>query len=134
VFISHAHSDNGWADRLSSELKSAGIQVWEPSSVLPGADYSREVSKALGRADALVVLVSPAAMGSDYVRNEIRYALGQERFQDRLIPVLVKRTPSEKVPWILRDFEWVKGNPTRAAKEIMTRLRGSRDEARAKTS
>jgi hypothetical protein len=132
VFISHSDSDSAWARQLSERLKVAGLEVWDPSTeLLPGSDFSQEVSKALARSDALIVLVSPEAMKSDWVRREIQFALGEERFQARLVPVLVKPTPSSTIPWILRGLEWAKGSPNRVAERIVTLLRRSRSESRA---
>ena len=48
----------------------------------------------------MVVLVSPEAMKSPMVRNQIQYALGSLRFENRLIPVIVRPTPD--LPWILK--------------------------------
>ena len=134
VFISSAASDSAWARKLADQLRAADVDVWEPSTeLLPGADFSAEVAKALDRAEALVVLVSPASMKSDWVRREIQHALGTERFGSRLIPVLVEPTPEDDVPWILRTLPWAKGSPARAAQQIITLLEShGRREVRAK--
>ena len=114
VFISAAKSDNAWARDLSERLEKAGIDTWVPvAEILPGANWSREIGRALDRADAMVVLVSPDAMKSDWVRREIQFALGEERFENRLIPVQVRRTPSDDIPWILRELQWAEGNQTK---------------------
>lgn len=80
----------------------------------------------------MIVLVSPAAMKSPWVRKEIQFALGQERFQDRLIPVLVKQTPSENIPRILRTLQWAKGSADKVAGQVVKALQApKRREARA---
>jgi hypothetical protein len=90
VFISAAASDAPVARELASRLKAAGVEAGNPIiEALPGENVSAELGRALDRADAVIVLVSPAAMKSPSVRHEIQFALGQERFQNRLIPVLV---------------------------------------------
>jgi hypothetical protein len=123
VFVSHAASDHDWARQLVEQLTAAGLQVWDHSTdLLPGADFSREVSKALDRADIFVVLISPAAVKSEWVRREIQYVLGDERFQDRLIPVLVEPTAKGDVPWILNKLEWAKGSPQKVAEWIAKAL------------
>jgi hypothetical protein len=123
VFISHATRDSDWARRLVDQLTAAGLHAWDSSTdLLPGSDFSREVSRALDRADLLVVLISPAAVKSDWVRREIQYALGTEKFQDRLIPVLVEPTAKEDVPWILNKLDWAKGTPEKVAEQIAKAL------------
>ena len=89
---------------------------------LPGENVSAVLGRALDRADAVIVLVSPAAMKSPAVRHEIQFALGQERFQNRLIPVLAKQTPADDIPWILRTLRWPKGGVDKVADEILRTL------------
>jgi hypothetical protein len=134
VFISSAASDSAWARKLADQLRAADVDAWEPSTdLLPGADFSAEVARALDRAEALVVLISPSSMKSEWVRQEIQHALGTERFRSRLIPVLVEPTPDDDVPWILRTLQWAKGTPARAAQQIVALLETQgRRETRAK--
>jgi TIR domain-containing protein len=136
VFISAAASDAPRVRDLTERLKAAGVEAWNSAiEALPGANVSAEMGRAIGRADAIVVLVSPAAMKSAWVRREIQFALGQERFENRLIPVLIKRTPSNEIPWILRDLQWAKGNTAEVAKKILTILSASKTpQARAQAS
>ena len=134
VFISSADTDATWARKLADQLRAADVDVWASSTdLLPGANFSAEIAKALDRAEALVVLISPAAMKSEWVRREIQHALGTERFGGRLIPVLVEPTPDDDVPWILRTLQWATGTPARAAQQIIALLEtpGKR-ETRAK--
>jgi hypothetical protein len=71
-------------------------------------------------------------MKSPWVRREIQFALGEERFQDRLIPVLAKQTPSEVIPWILRKLHWAKGGADKVADQVLKVLQVPKPrEARA---
>jgi TIR domain len=107
IFISHSESDTPLAEELCRHLKSLGAQVFLDTWLLPGDNWHLEIGKALEAADSMVVLISPAAARSVWVQQEILYALGSERFQDRLIPVEVE--PTEDYPWVLRQLEWIKG-------------------------
>src|SRR5438477_366590 len=85
---------------LRSKLDAAGVDVLDPVADLPpGANFALAIGRALERADVMVVLLSPDAVRSDGIRREIEYALGNTRFRDRLVPVLVRRT--NEMPWIL---------------------------------
>ena len=55
----------------------------------------------------MVVLLSPDALRSSWVRREIDYALSEQRYSNRLIPVLPKELNEEAVPWILRRLRMV---------------------------
>jgi hypothetical protein len=131
IFISSATTDTDWALDLSDHLEKAGLEPWVMAAeILPGSNWSQAAGEALNRADAIVVLVSPEAMKSDRVRHEIQYALGNERFENRLIPVLVKRTPPNDIPWILRDLQWAEGKPDQVARQVVKTLRVSSAQAR----
>jgi TIR domain-containing protein len=123
VFVSYAHEDQKWARQLISQLSEKGIDVWDaPSKLLPGDNWSLEIGKALERAQAIIVLLSPAAVRSPNVRREIEYALASERFQDRLIPIVVK--PTTKMPWILEQLKPVRGTgPSEVSNRVVRRLK-----------
>lgn len=109
VFLSYARSDQPWARKLSEYLDAAGFQVFDPvDELLPGDNWSLEIGRALDASEAMVVLISPAGVSSPWVQREIQYALGSERFQDRLIPVEVE--PTEDFPWVLNHLPWIKLN------------------------
>ena len=133
VFISYARKDEAYAARLREGLVGAGLRVWEPRSLSPGDNWAREMGKALDRADAVVVLLSPDSVASDSVKREIEFTISSPRFKDRLIPVLVRPTP--EVPWILRELpQWLEArDPVTAAKRIADLLESPRTPARAKT-
>ncbi len=104
VFISHAHSDRALAKALASELEKRGLSVWRnEADLLPGDNVWLRTGEALKKSEAMVVLVSPESMRSEWVRHEIEYALGNQKYESKLFPVEVRPTPS--MPWILREFK-----------------------------
>jgi len=119
VFLSYAHSDQQCARKLSEYLDAAGFQVFDPADeLLPGDNWSLEIGRALDTSEAMVVLISPAGVLSPWVQREIQYALGSERFQDRLIPVEVE--PTNDFPWVLNHLPWIKleGNFAEAGEQL----------------
>jgi hypothetical protein len=67
------------------------------------------------------------------MQHEIEYALGQERFSGRLIPVMVRKT--NEFPWILKHFGMVRyEDPRRAGKEIVEALRSSESAPQKRAS
>ena len=133
VFISAATSDAPLVREITARLEAAGVDAWNSAvEALPGTNISAELGRALGQAEAVIVLVSPAAMKSLWVRREIQFALGEEKLQDRLIPVLAKPTPSEVIPWILRKLQWPKGDADKVAEQVLKVLQVPKPrEARA---
>jgi len=107
VFLSYAQSDREVAKELASRLEEAGHSVWLPDDELfPGENWALEIGKALNESEAMVVLLSPQAMKSDWVRKEIEFALGARQYRGRLIPVMVK--PTSDIPWILKKLPIVR--------------------------
>ena len=112
VFISYSHADKKWADALRSGLTEEGFEVTVPGDdIEPGENWHLEIGKALDRANAMVVLLSPDSVASKSNRAEIEYALFSPQFRHRLIPVLVK--PTADIPWILRKQQFI-----RATKDV----------------
>ena len=111
VFVSHSHADAELAALVSEALRNEGLEVWDPDlNLLPGDNWAAEVARALEESDAMVVLLTPDAIGSPWVRREMEYALGAKRYSNRLIPVAVgdrDRIPAHDIPWIVRQLPWV---------------------------
>jgi hypothetical protein len=119
VFISYSRADEEWADRLRTALARQDIQVWNPASqISPGENWGLKYGKALQNSDAVVVLLSPDSVKSDWVRHEIEYALSSPQFRDRLIPVIVRAT--DEIPWILRKQQLIRA--TKDADETARRI------------
>jgi hypothetical protein len=134
VFISHSHKDRNFAQKLAAQLKDEGLDVWNPEQeLLPGDLWSLTLGKALEKADAMVVLLSPDSVNSPQTLNEIQYALGEKHFRGRLIPVLVR--PTKNIPWILEKLPMVKLKPgsQKAAQQIINLLRKKPSLARTGT-
>lgn len=111
VFLSYSHEDRDLAHRVAVSLSEAGLTVWDPAiELLPGDPWARKIDQALEESDAMVVLLTPRAIDSPWVRREIEYALGEVRFENKLIPVLVDSQSellADKIPWILRRLKLV---------------------------
>ena len=110
VFMSHSDSDAVLAARVSEALENNGLEVWDPDrELLPGDNWAGEIARALEESNAMVVLLTPAAAGSRWVKREIEYALGAKNFTNRLIPVVVgdrDQFPKNEMPWIVRKMRW----------------------------
>jgi len=103
IFLSYAQPDEHFARALSSQLERRGFSVWSPAEeLLPGDNVWLRIGEALKKSKAMIVLLSPDSMRSEYVRREIEYALGDPNYEGRLFPVQVR--PTADIPWILRKI------------------------------
>lgn len=86
VFISHVEENRATAEAIVRGLQSAGYKAWsyELSSV-PGPTYLSQVMNAIEQASAVILVISPEALGSHQVAREIEAAHELDR---PIIPVL----------------------------------------------
>jgi uncharacterized protein YjbI with pentapeptide repeats len=108
-FISYSAKDQMFADRLHADLQNAGVRCWFAPHDLPiGAKTWDSIDEAIRLKDKLLVVLSEASIGSDWVEDEVNKAYAEERDRKTIVlfPVriddVVMTTP---VPWArkLRD-------------------------------
>lgn len=108
VFLSHSSQDEGFADRLAGVLRDHGIPVWYSTVNIVGAQqWHDEIGSALRRCDWFVVVLSSNSVESIWVKRELLFALQQNRFVGRIVPVLLEDCDHEKLSWTLSLFQMV---------------------------
>ena len=110
IFISHVSENGEEAAAIARGLESAGYTAWlyERDS-LPGIRYLDQVAEAIEESEALLVIISPEALGSDQVTGEIDVAYEGRK---RLIPVLLR---IEHEQWQKRRRDWRQALATAAS-------------------
>ena len=124
VFLSYSAEDSEVARALALRLEEAGLETWDPAQALfPGDNWALKIGQALQESNAMLVLVTPHSMRSEWVRHELEYALGSARYKGRLLPVVLK--PAKEMPWILKRFPVVRIGPNleQAARQIAEQLK-----------
>src|SRR5262249_51415079 len=72
TFISHAHADNALCDRYADALQARGVPLYyDRANPQVGHKLGEMLEQELIRAHALVVLVTPAALATFWVGEEI---------------------------------------------------------------
>ncbi len=109
VFISYAHDATDIAEKIANLLKESGFEVWSENEILPGDNWAEKVAQALRDSNAMVVLLTPAALKSSWVLHETQYALSEERYNLRLIPVIIgdSKELEAKIPWIFKKLQLI---------------------------
>ena len=88
-------------------LRTAGFSVWTDAGLEPGTQsWQDAIAAALDQVQAVVVLLSPHASQSDWVKNEISFA---KRRKKRILPVLIAGDDESAVPISLINFQWIDG-------------------------
>jgi hypothetical protein len=102
TFISYSRTNKDFALRLAKELRAAGINIWVDLLDIPtGSRWDDEVEKALEYCEIFMVILTPASITSENVKDEIGYAIDAGKY---IVPVLLENA---KVPLRLRRFQYV---------------------------
>ena len=102
TFISYSRVNKEFALKLAKELKSAGFSVWLDQLDIPtGSRWDNELEKALEECDIFLLILTPAAIASENVKDEIGYAIDNRK---RILPILLENC---NVPLRLRRFQYV---------------------------
>ena len=90
AFLSYSHRNRRVAARLERELEARDVHVFrDATSLRAGEDWRAALERAARGADCVVVLVSPAAAASDWVRREVGWATAELEvggLVERIIP------------------------------------------------
>jgi nucleoside 2-deoxyribosyltransferase len=123
VFLSFASEDQAAAEELQRELYVQGVHARSDADMRPGTDWGAHLREAMDNADAVVFMVTSAAVASANVMTEIGAAIASGK---PVIPVVPAngRLPAG-LPAALRKWHFVragKRDATEVAAEIRDRL------------
>ncbi|HXQ15243.1 MAG TPA: SUMF1/EgtB/PvdO family nonheme iron enzyme [Caulobacteraceae bacterium] len=90
VFISYKKEDRAYAERIAAAFAAADVSVWWDDDIQPRAAWDSIIQREIEACAAVVVLWSPRAVESDWVRTEAHY--GHDR--GKLAPAMIE--PCEK--------------------------------------
>ncbi len=120
VFLSYANSDREFAERLTSQLQGLGSSLLvDRINLRHGEHILSALRSQIAAADFLVLLLSPAALESEWVQRELEYAVSKELRQRSITVVPVKVQPCH-VPGYLAAWEIV--DATRSVERAVTKL------------
>jgi hypothetical protein len=106
VFLSHASQDHAKARRLRELLVTHNVPVWfSPHHIQGAQQWQDEIGEALGRCGWFMLLLTPDAVKSMWIKRELNYALIKKRYEDRIIPLLFKKCDLQRLSWILPQFQ-----------------------------
>ncbi|MCX6601793.1 MAG: toll/interleukin-1 receptor domain-containing protein [bacterium] len=108
VFVSHSHEDKDrFVTQFATRLLENGIDAWvDKWEILPGDSFAGKIFDGLGKATAVVAIISANSVNSKWVKDELDAAT-VKRITDqcRLIPVIIDEV---EVPPTVRHLERVK--------------------------
>jgi hypothetical protein len=102
-FISYSSKDQIFADRLYADLQNKGVRCWfAPHDLAIGAKSWDAIDEAIRVRDKVLLVLSQAAIESDWVEDEVNKAYAEERERKTtvLFPIRIDDSVmTTKEPW-----------------------------------
>jgi tetratricopeptide (TPR) repeat protein len=106
IFISYAHKDEEWKDRVVTHLRVLELEgmldVWDDRRIEAGDDWRAEIETAINAASIAVLLISANFLTSKFILDNEVPRLLQRRASEgvRVIPLIVKPCAWQQVKWL----------------------------------
>lgn len=101
-FFSYAREDSEFVLKLARELRKTGATLWlDRLDIRGGQRWDETVQAALKSCQGMLAVLSPHAVASSNVMDEVSYALEEQK---HLIPVLYQECA---IPFRLRRVQYV---------------------------
>jgi len=102
IFISYDHTDKEFAGKLAQSLRDAGAKIWiDETGIRVGDDYVETITAAIEEHEEFLVILTPAAVESRFVKLELRRAFKQQR---ALLGVMLRKC---EVPFLVDDLHYI---------------------------
>lgn len=108
VFLSHSDKDRRFASAIVRALVRNGVPVWYSRRNIAGAQqWHDEIGAALKRCDWFAVVLSPNSVSSVWVKRELLFALGNNRYEGRIVPILYRDCDVDSLSWTLSNSQMI---------------------------
>lgn len=100
IFVSHSHKDDEFTQRLVDDLHKAGAEVWVDVAGITHGNFMQRIDEALAHCEWMVLVLTPNAIASPYVKDEVYAALHRVKqgYMCDVIPVLTVPCAPGTVP------------------------------------
>lgn len=78
-------------------------------AIVGAQQWHDEIGSALRRCDWFAIVLSPEAVESRWVKHELLYALQDNRYENRIVPILYRQCAYTDLSWTLPAFQFVDG-------------------------
>lgn len=106
IFVSYSHKDDAFTQKLVSDLSAAGAEVWVDVEGITHGNFMQGIDKALARCEWMVLVLTPNAIESEYVCEEVYTGLNlvKKHHMHDVIPILATSCAPGTIPpqWDVR--------------------------------
>jgi hypothetical protein len=111
LFLSHAAADRKIARHLVDTLRRHNVPTWySPTDIIGAQQWHDEIGAALARCDWFALVLTPESVGSMWVKRELTFALRQNRYENRIVPLLYEPCDVEGLSWVLPSLQIIDFN------------------------
>lgn len=111
VFLSYSRKDTDTMQRIYQTLQEEGLRIWIDANLMDvdpsKPEWKDAIEKGIEASRSVVVILSPDAKQSDWVKRELDYAYAQHK---PIFPVLVRGTQQDAVPFLLVSHQRAENN------------------------
>lgn len=105
VFICYDAKDKVIRDMVIHSVSRFIITTWtHDKDIQKGATFERAIEEGIEQASNFFFFISPNSVKSDYCLKELAHA---QKFNKRIIPLLVAPTEEKEIPEILKSLQYV---------------------------
>lgn len=110
IFISYAHSDKKWLEKLTQHLKVLTkhfepIDYWEDTKLRGGDRWREEITKAINKSNVAILLVSTTFLASDFISSDELPPILRKAQDDGTIILPLIVSPCDFTDSELGDFQ-----------------------------
>jgi hypothetical protein len=100
VFVCYASQDHAFAEQLVNDLRAAGAEMWWDISSINEGDFLHKIDEALQHCAWLVLVLTPNAIASKWVKKEVYAAINrrEQGYMKGVLPMLAAPTESQIIP------------------------------------
>jgi tetratricopeptide (TPR) repeat protein len=108
IFVSHSHHDDALCRQLVADLRTADTDVWYDEHNLGSGQLIDTIERELRDRPVFIVILSPPALSSPWVRDETKWAYNlyrRDQTQRIILPVLAQTIREQDLWLFLEDFK-----------------------------
>ncbi|HEY7974889.1 MAG TPA: toll/interleukin-1 receptor domain-containing protein, partial [Ktedonobacterales bacterium] len=108
IFVSHSHKDDEYCHSFVADLRAAGLDVWFDEHNASAGHLVDLIERELRLRPIFVVVLSPAALVSQWVKDECTWAFGRYRRDPAhrvILPVLAKTVDEDDIWLFMQEFK-----------------------------